>query len=359
LVLCTDTQKAVYDSSATSLCGGKDYIGGCNGVSACCEGSEEYNDAKAFSALLPGATKYWTFTITGPGNEVYYCLNYWKDSTGAIVLSLGISPSLVDPVNSSSCMSSRANACVSNHLNPDGTCSDGSGTSSGIATKSGTGIAGICIDPTTGAYINCPTTKTDTGDGTSVTQDGATGRAISSDGTGTVTGDSGMPSGTILHETSMLCTDSNKDGFDDTTGVPCGSAGSSIGKTGSLAGCTDLNKDGLDDITKLPCITDESGESKGFNLPSIGEFDTKTETVPEDDYKGLISSFLSNHPFISIIRNTGIKTESATCKISGEVLGKTMTLDFCPLQSVINIFGIAFVGICTIRSFFIAFGVGE
>jgi hypothetical protein len=77
----------------------------------------------------------------------------------------------------------------------------------------------------------------------------------------------------------------------------------------------------------------------------------------KDDIKNLITSYISNSPFISIISGSGISVLSSECTFSIELWGSNIVFDFCQHSSIVSIFGGFFILICTIRAFFISFGV--
>ncbi|MDP3013987.1 MAG: hypothetical protein Q8M92_07085, partial [Candidatus Subteraquimicrobiales bacterium] len=129
------------------------------------------------------------------------------------------------------------------------------------------------------------------------------------------------------------------------------SAGAGAGAGGGLT--QDQAKTAVTDA-----ITEKLGDS---TLPSDPTFDSSVpgEQPVEADYKSLLTDFFNAHPLRAITQTAQITTSSEVCSVSGVVGDMTLTFSFCELESLLHLLGIAFVLICTVRSFFIAMGVGE
>jgi hypothetical protein len=370
LVLCTDTQKAVYNSSATCTdsikngtetgidCGGScpacvscpDFIGGCNGTTKYCVGTPEYDDAMSFFRQFPNAKEFWYFISYGADGKENYCMNYYKDSTGALTLSLSSSPSSIDPSSSSSCVSKAAWNAMNNGLSGDCSLSM-NGKFMGLATKYNPGGSGICVDPVTGAYINCTVSKTDVGDGKAVTQDGGTGRTIETTGDGTVVKDSA--SGGTGSTGSLPCVDANKDGFDDVRGVPCSSAGSGIGTTGLASKCVDLNKDMIDDVTGMPCFQDDTGQYQIKSDGTAPEYNTSVDTPGKSSLSSLFSKAVT--PIRNFITGSRLQVSGSFCSQTITLLRKPFHLDLCPYESVFSALGSVLLGASALMSVYWVF----
>ncbi|MCR4287198.1 MAG: hypothetical protein NUW09_04200, partial [Deltaproteobacteria bacterium] len=122
------------------------------------------------------------------------------------------------------------------------------------------------------------------------------------------------------------------------------------------------NLDGLSDISGRACGSSTStttSEDTGVTVPAVdsGIYDITVETPLEQDWVGLVSGYMTNNPMISTIQGTGFELTDAQCSFSVQIYGKTATIDFCALSSWLDVFGFLFVGLCALRSVFMAMGV--
>ena len=85
--------------------------------------------------------------------------------------------------------------------------------------------------------------------------------------------------------------------------------------------------------------------------------DKGQETSEDDTWLDTIMDMVTNHPLISVIKNSGITTSGEICSVSTELYGKTIKLSFCELTTYLDYFGY-FVFVCaSVYSYFIIFKV--
>ncbi len=126
---------------------------------------------------------------------------------------------------------------------------------------------------------------------------------------------------------------------------------------------TDANQDGIDDISGL----DDTGSIPvGTVSGSVGTADSSTydaslpgdvSEVGETDWTGLITGYLASNPLVLLATDSQINVTGATCSLPMTLFGKSMTIDFCSLDWMVDLFGSFVLGLMAIRAVFIAMGV--
>jgi hypothetical protein len=126
---------------------------------------------------------------------------------------------------------------------------------------------------------------------------------------------------------------------------------------------TDANQDGIDDISGL----DNTGSIPvGSVSGSIGTADSSTydaslpgdvSEVGETDWTGLITGYLASNPLVLLATGSQINVTGATCSLPMTLFGKSMTIDFCSLDWMVDLFGSFVLGLMAIRAVFIAMGI--
>lgn len=367
---CTD---GIKNGNETGIdCGGScpacfcpESIGGCNGTPKYCSDSPQYQDAKAFGAEYPDAKEFWYFISIDTAGKRYYCMDFYKNTSGSITLPVSISRSSINPSTSNGCMSEAAYNAVNNGVNGDCTLS-ANGKWTGFATNytPGSENSGICIDPTTGAYINCKVSTTDVGDGRTVTQDEGTGRTIAATPDGIVVGDTADGTGTLGTGTpgtgtpgigtgKLLCIDANKDGFDDVRGVACSSDGSSIGTTGQASKCVDVNKDMIDDVTGAPCFSDTVGAYKLGTEGKAVDYDTSLDTPKKSALSSLFLKAVT--PLKNFVTGSRLQVSGSFCSQTIILLRRPYQLNLCPYESVFSTLGSFLLGASVLMSVYWVF----
>lgn len=122
---------------------------------------------------------------------------------------------------------------------------------------------------------------------------------------------------------------------------------------------TDDNVDGVDDVSGL-----DSGGNVPVAVPGTGNASTYDASLPGDvsevgetDWTGLITGYLASNPLVLLATNSQINVTGATCSLPMTLFGKSMTIDFCSLDWMVDLFGSFVLGLMAIRAVFIAMGV--
>jgi len=121
---------------------------------------------------------------------------------------------------------------------------------------------------------------------------------------------------------------------------------------------TDTNVDGLDDISGL-----DSNGGIGVAIPGVdaSSFDPglpgDTDELGDTDWTGLITGYLSSNPLVTLATGSQINLSGSVCSLDMTLFNKSMSIDFCSLDWMVDIFGTFVLGLMTIRSVFIAMGV--
>ncbi len=150
----------------------------------------------------------------------------------------------------------------------------------------------------------------------------------------------------------------------DETGIDYGGVcGTGTPVSQPPANFTDNNQDGIDDISGL----DSTGSIPvGSVSGSIGTADSSTydaslpgdvSEVGETDWTGLITGYLASNPLVLLATGSQINVTGATCSLPMTLFGKSMTIDFCSLDWMVDLFGSFVLGLMAIRAVFIAMGV--
>ena len=126
---------------------------------------------------------------------------------------------------------------------------------------------------------------------------------------------------------------------------------------------TDNNQDGIDDISGL----DSTGSIPvGSVSGSVGTADSSTydaslpgdvSEVGETDWSGLITGYLASNPLVLLATGSQINVTGATCSLPLTLFGKSMSIDFCSLDWMVDLFGSFVLGLMAIRAVFIAMGI--
>ncbi|MCP4977936.1 MAG: hypothetical protein GY931_17445, partial [Maribacter sp.] len=121
----------------------------------------------------------------------------------------------------------------------------------------------------------------------------------------------------------------------------------------------DDNADGIDDISGL-----DSGGNIPVAVPGTADSTTYDASLPGDvseigetDWKGLIMGYLASNPLVLLATGSKINVTGAICSLSMTIFGKSMTIDFCPLDWMVDLFGSFVLGLMAIRAVFIAMGI--
>ena len=122
---------------------------------------------------------------------------------------------------------------------------------------------------------------------------------------------------------------------------------------------TDDNVDGVDDISGL-----DSGGNVPVAVPGAGNATTYDASLPGDvsevgetDWTGLITGYLASNPLVLLATGSQINVTGATCSLPMTLFGKSMTIDFCSLDWMVDLFGTFVLGLMAIRAVFIAMGI--
>ena len=90
------------------------------------------------------------------------------------------------------------------------------------------------------------------------------------------------------------------------------------------------------------------------DLPGHNSYDSSIGTIEEISLADTIGSFISNGlPIVSYFKGSYIDIGSASPAMSTEVFGKTITIDFSGMESILNSMGLVLVSVSTILSFMI------
>ena len=146
----------------------------------------------------------------------------------------------------------------------------------------------------------------------------------------------------------------------DETGIDfggvCGTGNPVAPPPGNLI---DNNVDGIDDISGL-----DSGGNVPVAVPGTGDATTYDASLPgnvsevgETDWSGLITGYLASNPLVLLATESQINVAGATCSLPMTIFGKSMTINFCPLAWMVDLFGSFLLGLMAIRAVFIAMGI--
>ena len=149
----------------------------------------------------------------------------------------------------------------------------------------------------------------------------------------------------------------------DETGIDyggvCGIGGEPAPAGPEPTNFTDSNADGIDDLSgydstgnvPIGAPGDADGSTYDSSLPGdISE-------VGETDWTGLITGYLSTNPLVLLATGSSISLSGETCTLTANVFGTDVVIDFCPMESMINLIGTFVLGLMAIRSVFIAMGI--
>ncbi|MFQ5686557.1 MAG: hypothetical protein ACE5GV_07850 [Candidatus Scalindua sp.] len=149
----------------------------------------------------------------------------------------------------------------------------------------------------------------------------------------------------------------------DETGIDyggvCGIGGDPPSPGPQPSSFVDANSDGIDDLSGyddqgnvpigLPAGADSNTYDAG--LPGV------VEDVGDTDWTGLITGYLSSNPLVVLATGNQINVSGDICSLSMNIFGKDMTIDFCSLEWMVELFGTFVLGLMAIRSVFIAMGI--
>jgi hypothetical protein len=146
----------------------------------------------------------------------------------------------------------------------------------------------------------------------------------------------------------------------DETGIDfggvCGTGNPVAPPPGNLI---DDNVDGIDDISGL-----DSGGNVPVAVPGTADGTTYDASLPGDvsdvgetDWSGLITGYLASNPLVLLATGSQINVTGATCSLPLTLFGKSMSIDFCSLDWMVDLFGSFVLGLMAIRAVFIAMGV--
>ena len=150
----------------------------------------------------------------------------------------------------------------------------------------------------------------------------------------------------------------------DETGIDYGGVcGTGTPVSQPPANFTDTNQDGIDDISGV----DSTGSIPvGTVSGSVGTADSSTydaslpgdvSEVGETDWPGLITGYLASNPLVILATGSQINVAGSTCSLPLTLFGKSMSIDFCSLEWMVELFGTFVLGLMTIRAVFIAMGI--
>jgi hypothetical protein len=88
----------------------------------------------------------------------------------------------------------------------------------------------------------------------------------------------------------------------------------------------------------------------GDDTLPIGTGEGPTETSVKD----LVTGFLGGNPLVAVITGSGV-TASGSCSVSTSLWGRTISLDFCPLESYLSAIGVFIVAFAGLLAVFIVF----
>ena len=120
-----------------------------------------------------------------------------------------------------------------------------------------------------------------------------------------------------------------------------------------------MNQDGIDDISGYDA---DGNVPIGLPAPAdSGVYDSSlpgdVSEVGETNWVGLITGYLSSNPLVVLATGNHINLSGEVCTLSMNIYGKDMTIDFCSLEWMVELFGSFVLGVMTIRSVFIAMGI--
>lgn len=149
----------------------------------------------------------------------------------------------------------------------------------------------------------------------------------------------------------------------DTVGSSINGLGSAVNGVGQGIGALGEGINGLG--TKIEGLGDKLDDIKddmnqditatgSADFPGNNAYDAAVEGVEEISLTDTIGSFISNGlPIVSYFKGSYIDIGSASPAMSTEVFGKTITIDFSGMESVLNSMGLVLVSVSTILSFMI------
>lgn len=122
---------------------------------------------------------------------------------------------------------------------------------------------------------------------------------------------------------------------------------------------TDINLDGvddhsgLDDTGSIPVASPGGADSSTYDASLPGD----VSEIGETDWTGLITGYLASNPLVLLATGSQINVTGATCSLPMTLFGKSMTIDFCSLEWMVELFGTFVLGLMAIRAVFIAMGI--
>lgn len=139
----------------------------------------------------------------------------------------------------------------------------------------------------------------------------------------------------------------------DTVGSAINGVGDSVD---NLGGKLDGIADGINDLgSKIDALGNKDVTAIGSaDLPDSNTYDATLEEIPENKLADAISNFISSGlPIVSYFRGSYIDVGSSEPSLSTEIFGKTITIDFSSLDSILNNMGLVLVFVSTILAFMI------
>jgi hypothetical protein len=283
-------------------------VGGCNGTPEYCSSDPVYAKVAAFLGVIGSNTSLWTYaTVLGTNGVAYKCAIGSTTGTDVTIFFTYDGLKKVNPQTSNKCLSPSEYTAL---INTNCDLSTGWAKNSGYVTNSTTGTT--TLDPAQAeAPLTPPSGSTATG-----------------------------PQGTPIDPSSAgTGFDSDKDGFDDVTGQPLGSSGSS-GTTPAEVEIKDPEP------SEIPAV------------PSGGEYDTEI-TPPEKTPLSGLFSIIDSSPFFSILSGTQIHLSGSQCLLTtaNPVYGQYISFDFCDsrIVNILDYLGIAIVGLAAITAILLIF----
>jgi hypothetical protein len=122
---------------------------------------------------------------------------------------------------------------------------------------------------------------------------------------------------------------------------------------------TDANQDGIDDISGLaddgtiPAPTPSPADSSTYDTSLPGD----VSEVGETNWTSLITGYLSSNPLVTLATGNQIDLSGSSCVLTANVFSSDIVIDFCSVESLIDLIGTFVLGLMAIRSVFIALGV--
>ena len=110
---------------------------------------------------------------------------------------------------------------------------------------------------------------------------------------------------------------------------------------------------GLDDTGSIPVASPGGADSSTYDASLPGD----VSEIGETDWTGLITGYLASNPLVLLATGSQINVTGSTCSLPMTLFGKSMTIDFCSLDWMVDLFGSFVLGLMAIRAVFIAMGI--